>query len=91
MDVKFSEVEGQKFAVTEGLNVTIVESKNSSARKVSGDAQLFCRNGIKLNISSGSEQRMRWLVGTLNGVAVYMIRDALGNLNVVISDEDLYP
>lgn len=91
MDVKFSEHEGQKFAVAEGLSVTIIERQNESARKVSDDVQLFCRNGIKLNLSNGGEQRMRWLVGTLNGVAVYMIRDAVGNLNVVISDEDLYP
>lgn len=84
----------QLFAVAQGLTLTVLEhDQQVSDDKVVEDeaTQIFYRNGIKLNANTGKQgEHIRWLVGQLNGVRVYITETAEG-FNVIMSDKDLYP
>jgi hypothetical protein len=47
-----------------------------------GDTKVFIRNGIRIKTG----EKVRWLVGELDGVRVY-VQDS----NIILTRQDLYP
>jgi len=76
-DCKISEVDEIKTAIS-GDGCLIVNPD--------GETKVFMRNGIKKHLQLGETQKVRWLVGELNGVRCYYDGES-----VVMSTQDLYP
>jgi len=53
---------------------------------VLGEGKVFIRNGLRINAPPGTPDKVRWLVGELNGVRVYIDGD-----NAILTTRDLYP
>lgn len=68
--------DGARHAVSPELVVTVLPD---------GESQIFHRNAIKKNTSTGETTHLRALVAELNGVRMYLH----GN-NIVLTTQDLY-
>lgn len=55
------------------------------------EARAFNRNGIRLLRKTGEEERVRWLVGELDGVRVYATVEQDGRVHMVMTKRDFYP
>ena len=55
-----------------------------------GEVKAFNRNGLQKNISTGETKHLRFVVGELDGVRVYL-RQMADGVAVVLTKQDLYP
>jgi len=73
------EADGSIHAVSPSLSMTVLPVDGRPGK-------IFNRNGIKKHLDGRPVEHVRWLVGELNGVRVYIHQGA-----VIMTTEDLYP
>jgi hypothetical protein len=79
-----------KYVITRQGNITLAEGKNLQMTVEGDGGSAFSRVGI-LNACTPAAEEVRWLVGELDGVRVYLFRDTDGSLDVLLTKRDVYP
>lgn len=90
MDALITEEDGLLMAIAP--EVSLLVHKAESAVNMLGveEPLIFHRNGIKWHPDSSESETVRWLVGQLKGVRVYISEES-GGLKVILSDMNLRP